>query len=257
MNIVRILVFIFLAILSYPAFTQGTKQLDLIQLKNGSRISGTITERQIEAYVKIMTEDGHELVISMDDIEKIEKLDIKPNVQLGKPGRKKDIKKRGFESLLGFSASITPLYYLYHNEDQTFSVGFNWVNGYRFAGKYFVGLGVSYERYENKVVTLPVYLDFQMTFLNFFVSPLVSFSSGYALGWNDDLDGNDNGGVMLMPSIGAKFSFSRHAGLIVRFGYKMQQMKVFDFNRYLYLTRVPVSKTKLYHMLAVKIEFVF
>jgi len=95
------------------------------------------------------------------------------------------------------------------------------------------------------------------SFSSVLLIPSSSFSGGYALGWNDDLGGNDNGGVMLMPMVGAKFSFSRHAGLIVRFGYKMQQMKIFDYNRYLYLTRVPVSKTKFYHMSAVKIEFVF
>ena len=257
----RLLVSLFLIFISFQFYSQNKTQKDKIILKNGTSLIGTITERVIGEYVKVQTDDGKTRVIAVDEIVSIEKTKALPVIDLRPDPPKRSYKKNGFESIIGFSACITPSYIfkdiLKEKKYQTYGVGAHWINGYRFARKYFVGLGISYEKYENNVKTMPLFIDAQICFLDYFISPLFSFSGGYAFGWSDKLEGNENGGVMLMPSIGAKFSFSKHAGLIIRFAYKIQQMKIFSHYRYLYMTPVAIPETKWFHMSSLRIEFVF
>lgn len=64
--------FILLFILLFPGFIQGqTKTEDVVYLKNGNIVRGTITEQTLNQSVKIETKDKSLFVFSMEEIDKI------------------------------------------------------------------------------------------------------------------------------------------------------------------------------------------
>ena len=63
---------IILLFLQMFAFSQ-TNYIDILYLKNGSIIRGTITELSVNSQVKIKTTDGSLFVYKWEDVEKIEK----------------------------------------------------------------------------------------------------------------------------------------------------------------------------------------
>lgn len=180
------------------------------------------------------------------------------------PGSEDNLcKQSGFENIIGISGFISPLYVLgdalQHERriKQSYGAGLHWIGGYRFDRKYFIGAGVSYERYGNSSNALPVLFDVQISFRDMNVSPIFSFSGGYAFSWSDKQLGMFNGGVLLMPSLGSRICFAKQTGMIIRFAYKVQQMSVFSHYRYFYLTPEAVHERKWLHMICLRVEFVF
>ena len=80
-NSIFTLIFLIVCVfLTFSAFAQRTE--DVIYLKNGSIIRGTITEIILNANVKIRTRDGNLLVFPMDEVDKIAK---EPFLELERP----------------------------------------------------------------------------------------------------------------------------------------------------------------------------
>lgn len=65
------LVSIVLAMVCLPALASGQSSVDVVHLKDGSIIRGTIIERVPGKSVKIRTRDGNVFVYEMDEVEKI------------------------------------------------------------------------------------------------------------------------------------------------------------------------------------------
>ena len=69
--------FVLLFVISLPGFIQGQTQTeDVVYLKNGTIVRGTITEQNLNQSVKIQTKDNSLFVFSMEEIDKITKESI-------------------------------------------------------------------------------------------------------------------------------------------------------------------------------------
>ena len=78
---------ILIVLTSTVCVCQNTKQIDVVYLKNGSMIKGTVTELIVDKTVKIQTSDGSLLVFNMSDVEKIVK-ETAPSYSLKKSAGK-------------------------------------------------------------------------------------------------------------------------------------------------------------------------
>lgn len=59
----------------------AAETIDVVHLKNGSVIRGTVVEVVPDERLKLETQDGNLFVFSLDDVERIERVSIQPRVQ--------------------------------------------------------------------------------------------------------------------------------------------------------------------------------
>ncbi len=153
-------------------------------------------------------------------------------------------------------------------------IGFSVINSYRFSPRFVAGIGIAYEAYNHiynssfDIKTLPVFLDLQYSVLKHAVSPLLSVSGGYSFGWivnntnlnhiYDDIKSHgDAAGLLINPMVGVKFTFVKHASLLIRIGYKLQQLDQWSYY-HIYPQNTFITHKKInYGMIALKIEYVF
>ena len=64
---------ILIVLISTVCVCQNIEQIDVVYLKNGSMIKGTVTELIVDKTVKIQTSDGSLWVFNMSEVEKIVK----------------------------------------------------------------------------------------------------------------------------------------------------------------------------------------
>jgi hypothetical protein len=70
---IHAILFLFLAFLLFSEYCSAQQDVDVIYLKNGSKIVGTIVEQVPNKQLKIRTRDGSEFVYTFDEIDMIRK----------------------------------------------------------------------------------------------------------------------------------------------------------------------------------------
>jgi hypothetical protein len=86
-NIRTVIVVIVLCCLSFLASQAFSQQMDIVRLKNGSVIKGTIIELIPDKTVKIETSDGSIFVYNLSEVEKIEKEQFPEKTNVGQNPR--------------------------------------------------------------------------------------------------------------------------------------------------------------------------
>ena len=79
----NILTLLLLSCISFPVFAQHW--IEVVYLKNGGRIKGTVIEQVPGESLKIMTSDESIFVFRMDEVERIVKEEVQPARQNGNP----------------------------------------------------------------------------------------------------------------------------------------------------------------------------
>lgn len=202
--------FIFIGILT---FGQSSQQ-DVVHLKNGSIIRGTIIEQVPNVSIKIETRDKSVFVYQMDEIEKFTKetVDEKPKI---------------FQSSSDFQPGpfgMVELGYQIGSGDYSLDrLKLNIIYAYQFNPYFSVGGGTGIRYYfDGDGVLIPFFAEIKGTFLDNDVSPYLALDLGYSFDASDSFTGfgflfSISGGV----SFNAGDNLKMHAGL----GYEAQKFK--------------------------------
>ncbi|MBU2650127.1 MAG: porin family protein [Bacteroidetes bacterium] len=255
------LLLLFVAIL---LSAQNKEYEDVVYLKNGSIIYGQIVEQVPGEYIKIKSGERNVFVFRMEEIDKIVVEEKKPPISPRKQRYNSiQIKKKGYEALVGTSFFVSPPYFFGENENPTANgFGVSLTNAYRFSPRFSIGVGIGFERYDEKIKALPVFIDIQYLFVEYPVAPAISLNGGYAFGWSTNesiperYKTGDEAGISIAPMIGVKFVYHKHASLFLRLGYKLQELSRYDVH-YNYPSNSYSVGKYFYNMILVKAEFVY
>lgn len=194
---------------------------DLVYLKNGSIIHGTVIEQNhVEDIIKIRTADGSLFVYKMSEVERIQK---------------EEVSSQGFNGGNGlhrkFRAIIEPAY-VFGVEDSDYKedrVGATVSMGYQFNPYIYLGVGVGgFYFLDSEVYSLPVFLNFRSDFINARITPFVDVKAGYS-------PVEDVKGAYASVSLGCRFRLGDSFALSVSTGAEIQSAEVsYSYNSFGY-----------------------
>ncbi len=195
--------------------------IEIVHLKNGSRIRGIITEQVPNKHLKIQTSDGNLFVYTFDEVEKITK-------EL--PGQE-PVSAFGNRRNNAYASSFRPHYE--GGVDFGYSIGvgkadeaaggmgrasFSTTHGCRLIPELYVGAGLGVDCYHGwDTYGMPIFADFRGNFARLAVKPFLNFRIGYSV---DSIVK----GLYFSPSIGINYKM-----LDVSFGYTYQKANDFYY----------------------------
>jgi hypothetical protein len=214
---------------------------DVVYLKNGSIVRGTIIEQIPNQTIKIQTKDQNVFVFKSDEIEKIVKeksasadTDFQPlknrfggytelNLALG-------LTSYSEQMVDNFGQNMGT-----RNVSGGLSFGFKFVGGYRFSENVFAGLGLGLDHFpsqyelsdETSVRFLPLTLDLRTSITKTKRSPVLNLAIGYAFGLDEV-----TGGLVIHPQMGYQTYLSSKVAYNFSFGYKWQGREVSNSSSY-------------------------
>ncbi|MEO8088590.1 MAG: hypothetical protein ABI763_17360 [Bacteroidota bacterium] len=230
---------------------------DVVYLKNGSIIHGTIIEQIPNESIKIQTKDKNIFVYKIDEVLKMTKEETTRSVDSGRHSRdaatKDNMKKNGYTNIteLSFGRSFkntTTTYYdgfnSYVNDthadevNNNPSIGVQTINGYKFSPYVSAGIGVGFNIY-SQVLLVPVFVGVRANLLDKRVTPFLAFDVGYSYSRKQITGGtlarDDKGGIMLSPALGVKFNMTNKMALNLSLGFRYQEIQIIDdYSNYSY-----------------------
>ncbi len=209
----KIAFLILLVLTTMTVFAQRGYQ-DLIHLKNGTKVYGSIVEQTPGESLKLETSDGSVLVYRMDEIEKITRASTEKQSFIG------DGLERGYKGMLevGYGAGMGD-YGL-----NRFKLDF--INGFQFNPFFSMGGGLGFRRYPKPEATLISFLaDFRSNFVDRENSPYLAMVFGYSF---DASNSFESMGILLNPSLGVSFRVSNKAFMHMGFGLEFQRLTILE-----------------------------
>ncbi len=218
----KYLALLLFALITTVSFGQSNYQ-DVVYLKNGSIIRGTIIEQVPNKSIKIETADRSVFVYQMDEIEKLTK-----EVIQGKSGG--SLSNSGLQS--GYKGIVELGYQIGTGDYGMDRLKLNIINGYQINPYFSLGFGTGLRYYfDAEAALIPVFADFRANFMNNKISPYLSLGVGYSFDATNDFEGV---GFLLNPTVGVSFKVSDKSAMNVGLGYEMQKMKFFYYDYYYY-----------------------
>lgn len=226
---------LFFTLLTAVASAQSNTE-DVVYLKNGSIIRGSITEHKIGDKLKIELAGGSVFVFSESEIDSTKKENIQKR-QLQRWNKLSYRKNRGYMNMTEFGFiygtnlkkdNNQSIYYGYSPDD--FGVSIHTVNGYRHWPYLFTGAGVGIDRFINYKQTFsPFYLRLQSEFLKKKTTPYIQCDVGYAVMWKqkseDYVRYKNTGGLYISAGGGVRIYTHSRASVIIGVTYKRLNSK--------------------------------
>lgn len=206
------------------AALHGTAQNDILRLKNGSFIRGTIIEYIVGDHVKIKTEEGKVYEFPASEV-----LTAGAGTGSVRSALPKTItfKNKGYYN-------ITSLGFMFGNNGWLrINPGLYTVNGYQWNPHVMTGLGLGVEYMEGGG-KLPITANFQYNFLKTGSTPIAEAFAGYTISgksnafvnwWGEDLNARNYGGFTSGASFGFRAFTGQNVGIVLTGGYRFQMLK--------------------------------
>lgn len=215
---IRVAFFLFLFVLPTILLAQKKGWQDVVYLKNGSIIRGTLIPETAPETVKVETIGRNVFVFAKSEVS-----------QVTSESTENDFKypfTRGYLNIseVGISVGNPPQNGFNQNAQREVDFTLQTFNGYQFNPAFAVGLTTSIDTY-SEITLLPVALGIRGDILKTKTRPFYGLDAGYALDWlsNSNLFENHDGGFMWSPSLGFKFSSKKSSSFVLSFGYKSQR----------------------------------
>jgi len=208
---------------------------DIVFLKNGSVIHGTILEIIPSQTIKIQTADHNIFVFKMDEVEKISK--NYPELFEKKKNNSVSFFSVGYFTGIG-NASLDG----FTSENEYHALSLRIATGSKINNEFSYGFGIGYERYSGDVNYLPsteyipVFLNFRFLFSSKGDAlPGLSFDFGYNIGLTTveyAYDVKFKGGIFLNPSFYLNLKLNPKTSLLFSIGYEFQSHSISDVSSY-------------------------
>jgi len=230
--------FLFLMMLSTIIYAQNSR--DVVYLKNGSVIKGTIVEIIPGATIKIKTSDGSIFIYPMEDVLRTEKEEstserYRRNADERKPEPAERVPSEydhaGYFMILRVGPRINNII------NNTIDINVGFINGIQMNEVVSLGVGIETTNYffsadqATSIRMTPVFVDARFYVPKKRVRPMFSFQFGYAMGgktqpsthqnnnWSDFYPATEKGGVFMAIGAGMRihanktFSFLWDGGI--------------------------------------------
>lgn len=234
---------ILLTLLLFVGFSLSAQDMpEIVYLKNGNLIRGTIIQMIPDESLEIKSRDGKVYVYQMSEVLRIEKnMSAKVSADKARPvsnysdsytSRSRDefvepayyssdsySLNAGYRGMfdLGYSVSV--------DAAELNRLEFSTSHGYQFNPYLYLGIGGGASFYYDKAVpstvSFPVFINPRVDFSTGKVSPFIDLKGGYTFGEYVE-------GLYISPSIGARFVAG--SGLAVNFtmAYTLQQVEIYE-----------------------------
>lgn len=127
------------------------------------------------------------------------------------------------------------------------------VNGYQFNRWLSAGIGTGVQVWQvTQQVTLPLFADFEATFMQQPISPYANFRIGYCWGLSED-DILHKDGLYISPTVGFRWKLRKNTAIKLGTGYLVQGSRI----KQNYQTPNQFTETTYFHSLVAKIAFEF
>lgn len=212
----------------------SAQMIEIVQLKNGSRIRGIITEQVPNKHLKIQMSDGSVFVYSYDEIEKISKEMPQQKNRSAYTYEQNRVRQERIDPAfrpryegsadVGYSIGVSAI-------DGTGRVHLSTSHGCRLIPYLYVGAGAEFDYYHTgSGYGIPIFADFRGYFTQQAVKPFLNLRIGYSVG--------DVEGLYFSPSAGINFK-----KLDISLGYTYQKAGVilYDPNWGLWATKTNVG----------------
>ena len=241
----RILTLILTVFFSLSLFAQKRNQ-DVVYLKNGSVIWGTIVLEDDKKFIQLKTSDRSLWVFKYDQIDS-----IKHQENLDRPKKAKILLKNGYFNLteMGVLAGNSANY-----KKNPFTL-MN-ISSWKFPGNFSTGIGVGVEFFNETY--LPVVADFRYFIREHGPLPFVSMQAGYSIPMGGSytqqnyyygydiavmpgiyptpaptvVDMSARGGFLVNPSIGIQTQLNENLALVFSAGYRYMRYNYGKHNNY-------------------------
>lgn len=195
------------------AFAQNLEEV--VYLKNGSVIRGTIVEQVPNESVKIQTRDGNLFVYRMDEIQKISKEQAGNSYSRNRSQSSTLELQRGYFGMINFGYEIGV-------SGGTDRVKFDVINGYQIIPEFSIGAGIGVKYFINaETVTIPIYAHLRSDFLRNKTTPFIALNAGYNISTDEYL----KGGALVEPSVGIGFRNNNNKQVNISLGYSLNYFK--------------------------------
>jgi hypothetical protein len=205
-----ILIFVCIA-----AFAQKDMD-DVVYLKNGSRIQGSIMMVIPDSIVQIKQQGGSVWVFSMKEVTMIDKEEkVKQHLMVGE--------SKGYKVAMEVGA----LFGAKSNEDKT-PIGLQMVHSYHFTPKTAIGLGAGLEFYHT--TQIPLFVDLRYYFNRKYYAPFCFLEGGTMIPagkkWTDNYGYSYKGkiGYMINPGLGFLLPSNEKMDFFFSFSYRYQEL---------------------------------
>jgi hypothetical protein len=194
----------------FCAYAQQSSQ-DVLYLKNGSIIRGTIIEQVPNKSLKIQTADGSVFVYSIEEVEKITKEVATTN---------STETTKSFAKTSGYVGIIEASHLVYVGKYSTGSLsGFRFVNAIQTSSAVSLGLGAGLNFGSGGAIEAPLFFDLRANFMKGNVTPFWLLNAGYCLAVNNV--GNKSS-IMGGSGLGVKIYFAPKLAWLLHAGYELR-----------------------------------
>ena len=208
-----------IVLLLIPLMAEGQKkEVDAIYLSNGEVFRGTIKDHFNPELIQLETLCSNLRLFPVNQVSRIEKEEI----DLFAFSREASISTRGYFNHTDLGALIGSG----NNNNAIFSI--QMVNGYKFGKRYYPGIGIGLEFFEQAVV--PVYSDFTYMLGSRRVNPFLRGSVGYSIPLEDPEEQwgsttNNQGGFLYSAGVGTSIRTGSSSALAISLVYRFQSLK--------------------------------
>ena len=182
----------------------GSEIVDIVWLKDGSKLRGTILKWDLERGMEFKLLTGAEILIPKKDIHRVmQDIPSADGSSFGntyvKPPKIYNFKEKGwYQNSSGFI-----------NFSFSGGAGIHHAMGYRFNRLFGVGLGTGIETHDFDAVRniIPIYAEVRGFLLPKKITPYYAFKIGYGIALRDEFRGTirAHGGIHISPEVGVRF----------------------------------------------------
>ncbi len=195
--------------------------VDVVWLKDGSKLSGTILKWELARGMEFKLITGAELLIPKEEIAKVyQDLPFSSPYQENFPHYPKGERPFAFRE-----EGVYNTFSVFLNFSENGGAGIHYSIGYRFSRMLGVGIGTGIEAHDffNTRSIVPLYAEARGFFLPEKISPYYALKIGYGFALKDELGGTveAKGGFHFSPELGVRFG-GRSVNYYLGLEYKLQ-----------------------------------
>jgi hypothetical protein len=206
-------------LLLIPMLVDGQKQeVDAVHLNSGEVFRGTIKDHFNPEKIQLETLCSNTRIFQVEDISRIEK----ESIDLFAFSREARVSTQGYFNRTDLGALIGS------GNDNNAIFSIQMVNGYKFGKRYYPGVGIGLEIYEQAVV--PIFADFTYLLGTRRVNPFLRGSIGYSIPLEDPEEQwgtltDSKGGVAYAVGVGTSIRTGSSSALVFSLIYRFQSLK--------------------------------
>lgn len=222
------------------------QEVDAVYLKNGEIYRGKLQNHPDKNQIMLQTLCWNTLIFGVGDVDHIDRetVDLKSS--------RLPVPSSGFYNRTDMGVLIGT-----GNNEKNAIFSTQMVNGYKINSRFYTGLGIGIEFYEQAVV--PLFADMSYHFGRNVLSPFIRGSLGYSLSVEDPpetwgVSANNNGGYMYAAGLGTLIRLNGQNSLSLSLIYRFQSLKSVITQDW---TDEVLNLNKQYNRIALRIGFVF